>query len=215
MDDVPPPVIAVTGRGRVSRQPDVAEVTVGVGVSHVSVAEATASAGVNASAVLAALRATGIDDDDLQTSNYSVSAEYDHHSQPRRLLGYRVANTVRVTVRSVDRLSEVLAAAADAGGDTTVINRLDFRLSDPAAAKRDARVLAWEDAVATARQLADLAGVGLGPARRIVEGGEVGPVVAGSFTRGVAAAEAAPIEAGTVDVEEAVSVQFELRRPAG
>ena len=216
MDDVAPPTISVTGTGRVARPPDLAEITIGVAVSHPSVAEATADAGIGAAAVVTSLRGVGIDDDDLQTSSYSVSAEYDHRSQPRRLLGYRVANSVRVTVRAVERLSDVLSAATEAGGDATTINRLDFRLSDPATAEREARALAWADALATARQLADLAGVGLGPARRIVDGAEAGPVFAAGITRGVGAmAEAAPIEAGTLDVEVAVAVDFELDRLAG
>lgn len=216
MDEPAPDTVSVTGTGRVSRPPDIAEVTVGVSVTARSVAEATTSAGVAASAVVAALRGSGIADDDLQTSNYSVSAEYDHHSQPRRLLGYRVANSVRVTVRAVDRIGEVLAAAAEAAGDTATINRLDFRLDDTAGAENEARERAWRDASAAAGHLAELAGAGLGRARRIVEGAGGAPVFASGITRGVASMGAeAPIEAGTVDVETTLTVEFELdRNPA-
>ncbi len=211
MDDAALPTIAVTGSGVAAQAPDIVEISIGVSVLRGGVAEATEEAAGLANRLVEAMRSNGVDGQDLQTINYSVSTEYDHRSKPPRLTGYRVDNSLRITVRDLDSFPAVLAAATAAGGDATTINGISFSHADRRQLRIEARAAAWEDAVAAATQLADLAGRTLGPAQRIVEGGPMprpsGPV----FARAAMVESAVPIEAGAVDETATLSVEFALQ----
>lgn len=201
--------ISVVGTGRVSRPPDVVEISIGISLVRSTVAEATDDAARLASSVIDALRAGGIDSDDLQTADYSVFAEYDHRPQRRVLVGYRVGNTVRALVRDLAALPTVLSQAAGAGGDATTIGGISFSNSDPDELRVEARSLAWADALAVAQQLASLSGLTLGSARSISEVGGRGPVPPPSPARMATAEAAVPIESGTVEEAVSLAVEFE------
>ena len=80
-------------------------------------------------------------------------------------------------------------------------------LSDERQRQQAARQLAWEDAVAKATQLAELAGVSLGPVLAVSETTTPGPRQAMAAD----AAEAAPpIEPGTVTTSISITVRFSV-----
>jgi len=188
-----------------------AEITVGVSVTRRTVAEASDEAAGLTSALLNAVKSHGVQDRDLKTTNYTVMAEYDHRSQPARLVGYRVDSALAVIVRNLEQFPAVLAAATEAGGDATTIGGIRFGHQDPSALVTEARELAWNDAVAAAVQLAELAGRRLGSVRRIVEGGPRCPRPQPALTRGaVMEAASVPIEGGTVSQDLRIEVDFEL-----
>ena len=59
--------ITVTGTGSVTRVPDVARVSVGVGVTKSTVKAARDAAGKSMSAIIDAIKALGIDEKDIKT----------------------------------------------------------------------------------------------------------------------------------------------------
>jgi uncharacterized protein YggE len=185
-----------------------ATVSAGVNLVRRSVEEATSEVAQLADRLTGALRAAGIGDDAVQTSNYSLGPEYDHRQTPRQLVGYRANNTVTVAVLDLDTISAVLRAAAEAGGDAITIDRLAFDHADPTAILSEARALAWADAEATARQLAELAGRTLGPARRIEERSDTPPGGPQLFRAAAMAESAPPIEPGAIERAVALAVEF-------
>lgn len=201
--------ITVSGTGRAAAAPDVATVHVGISLVRSTVAEVTAEGSRLASDLVTRLRSEGLGDDDLQTSNYSVRAEHDHSRQPSRPIGYRLDNTLDVVVQDLDSLARLLDLAAQAGGDATTIGGIDFHHSDPDQLRSSARAAAWADGRARAEQLAELAGTTLGEARSIVEGTAApgGPMRAATMM----ADSAPPIEAGTVDVQVNLTIEFAIR----
>ena len=56
--------------------------------------------------LLAQLRASGVADADIQTSNLELEPEYDHRDGTAVLRGYRVSNQVSVTLRDLDSGSQ-------------------------------------------------------------------------------------------------------------
>ena len=199
--------IVVTGHGSVGATPDVASLTMGVAPVRRSVAEGMAAATAKMRAVIDALAAGGVSSDDMQTRRFTIGPEYDHQRDVARLRGFRVDHRLTATVRDLSALGELLDAAVAAAGEDVRVDAIRFALDDDRQARERARELAWRDADGRARQLAALAGVTLGPAVSITEGGGFQPPVAAGALR---AAAAAPIEPGEVDIAVSLTVQFSL-----
>lgn len=208
-DQSPSSGITVVGGGEVSARPDLAAVMLGVSVLADSVGGATAAARRGAEAVLAALEGSGVSSEDVATTTYSVFPEYDHHEGSQRLVGYRVTNQLRVKVRDVSRVGEVIDRCAGAAGDAATVDGVTFSIEDDSALSGRARELAWSDAQTKAEHLATLAGRSLGPVASVVESATraPGPI---SMARMTAMTESTPIETGTATVAVTLVVRFEL-----
>ena len=74
---VPEHTISVSGTGTVTLKPDVADLHLGVLINRSTVKAAQADAAGAMTRVIAALKALGIADKDIQTSNVSLQPTYD------------------------------------------------------------------------------------------------------------------------------------------
>ncbi len=167
--------ITVSGRGEASDAPDTLSVSIGVSVHRGKVSDATATAAERTERVIAALQARGIADGDLTTTKFSIGPQWDHRGEESRITGYRVDNTLDVTIRDVSAAGDVMDAAIAAGGDEVRIDSVSFSFDDDSALAEMARAAAWGDAAAKASQLAELAGVTLGAPTSIDESTGHGP----------------------------------------
>jgi uncharacterized protein YggE len=204
--------INVSGQGTVTGKPDTLTVNLGVSVLRPTVDQATRDAATLATAITDALKANGVAEDDIQTSNYSIYPEYDYSGSQQRLTGYRVNNQVNVKIRNVDSAGAVIDAATAAGGDATVVNNVAFSIEDDAELLQMARTAAWQDAEAKARQLAQLAGVTLGSAVSITETitYNTPPIYYQREVAGAMDSVSTPIESGTQDVIVNIQVIFAI-----
>src|SRR5215470_709712 len=120
-------VIAVTGVGRVFVRPDTAVVNLGVEARAPVLADATAEVSRRMTEVLARVKALGVGDRDVTTSQYAVDpivAPRQKEQDPTRILAYRVVNVVRVRIRDVTAAGPVVDAAVGAGAN--VVSSLQF-----------------------------------------------------------------------------------------
>ena len=207
-----PPSISVSGTGEVQAEPDIATVSTGVEARADTVAEARAQAAEAASAVIAALGASGVEDRDIRTVDFSIYPDYDYSSDTPRITGYVVSNTVQVTVRDVQGVGELIDAVADAGGDAVRFGGISFAHEDAVGLTRQARELAMADARAKAEQLAELNGVTLGEPLSIVETSWAAPLVGASPRAEFAMADTAAtsIQPGTSGVTVTVQVVWAI-----
>ena len=167
--------LALSGHGEVRMAPDLAVVMVGV-LSQADSAGAALDANTAAmQAVFAALKASLIEEKDIQTSNFSVAPRYDYNVQPPRFIGYDVSNTVTVTLRKIATLGAVLDRVVASGSNQ--INGVQFQVSKPEAALDEARKLGVQDALRKARLYAAASLVTLGDVISISEGGGFQPPV--------------------------------------
>lgn len=205
-------VISVSGQGRASIVPDAAFIDVGVTVMQPTVGGATTLAASRAQSVIDALADAGVNPSDIATRDYSVYPEYDQRrNQPEpRVVGYRVQNTVTVTIRDVAAVSDIIDQATAGGGDSTVVQNLRFGAADPTAGQAEARTNAWRSARRRAQQLARLAGVSLGPVVSISEGSDPNPVRRSGRMAAAEMSSAPPIEAGTQSVGVSIRVDFAI-----
>jgi len=209
-NDVPPPSITVTGTGRVSAPPDMAQISAGVVSEAPRASDAVKANSAAMQKVLAALDAAGIDRKHVQTSRFDVSPVYSESPPGRRtpvITGYRAANQVSVEVHDVDKVGAVLDALVAAGAND--LGSISFGVAEPAPLLDEARKKAIADARRKAQLYAAEAGVALGRVTQIEEGGAGVPRPV-PYMRMEAAAAPPPVAPGQLDLSADVTVTFAI-----
>ncbi|MGD1118435.1 MAG: SIMPL domain-containing protein [Dehalococcoidales bacterium] len=155
--------IWVTGEGKVTVKPDIANISLGVSSQEASVADAMVKTKDAMSKVMAALKANNIDDKDIQTQQYNINPAYTYNPQTgsQSVSGYQVTNIVNVKLRDTSSVATVINAVADAGGNLIQINSVTFTVEDPTQYYTEARQKAIADADHKAQKLASLYGITL------------------------------------------------------
>jgi uncharacterized protein len=201
-----PTGITVVGKGSVTVTPDTADWSFGF---QTSADTANAALSANSEAmdrIIAALRDAGISRDDLQTEQVSVYPRVSNNGLS--IVGYDASNTVRATIRSLDRAGEIVDVAVAAGANE--VYGPSLTVSDSDARYREAVEQAFDDARRRAEAIAEQAGVTLGAPVAIVEGAGQGEIpYYGEALRDEAAAEVA-VEPGTQDVAASLTVTFAI-----
>jgi uncharacterized protein YggE len=202
--------LTVTGTGQASGSPDVAFVELGTEVRNEDVGAAVNTANTSMQAVTTALQSAGIAPDDIQTTQFSVRQE----TPPSPTGGtasaaqtFVVTNTVRIKVRDIGQISDVIQAGLDAGANR--VFGLNFGLEDPATLQTEARQRAVDDAQARAEELAAAFGMTLGQPVQINEGGAGGPSPVAQMAA-VGGAGGVPISQGQLSVTVQITVTYEL-----
>ena len=118
--------ISVSGSGIATLTPDIAYVNIGVRTESEDAAQAVSKNNSLSQEVSDTIKALGIDEKDIQTTNFSIhpQQEYDPNGKPTGKINYVVNNTVYVTVRDLDMVGDLLNAAVSAGANT--INGIRF-----------------------------------------------------------------------------------------
>lgn len=210
-----PRVINVTGHGEVRSAPDLAFVTSGVVSQGNTAAEALAANTKAMNDLFAALKDAGIEDKDIQTSNFSVQPRYDfNNGQAPKLVGYDVSNTVTVTLRKIGDLGPLLDKLVQNGSNQ--INGVSFQVSKPDDHMDQARKLAAEDATRKAKVYAKAMGIELGGVVQVNEGSvdmQPVPMVRGDMMKANAASSPVPVAAGEQVLAVDVNVIWEIKQP--
>lgn len=204
--------VAVSAMGAVATRPDIAHISTGV-VSEGETAHAALEQNTRAMTnVVAALKAQGIAPKDIQTTDFSVHPRYQHSKDgaPATVVGYRVVNSVRITVREIPKLGAILDQVVSFGSNE--IGGIAFDVEDQAALLDEARRRAMGAAQSKARLLAEAAGAMVGKVLTISEE-QQNPPPRPMYARTAIEAKAAevPIEAGEHTVQVRVNVTWELQ----
>jgi uncharacterized protein YggE len=204
-----PSRITVHASGRTRATPDLLTVTLGVETRAARAKDALADNNRRAAAVHDVLRARGVKEDDVQTSQVSVSPDYD---QRGRITGFLVDNVVTARLRALDRAGELLDAVAGTAGDAVRVNGLAFSIDDPEQAAADARADAVRRARAQAKQLAEAAGVRLGRLHSLQEtpASDGSPSPYATDRASGAAASSVPLAPGSLEVRVSVDLVYDI-----
>jgi uncharacterized protein YggE len=201
--------ITVSGEGKVTAKPDQANLSLGVQAQASTATKALADANVAANHLIAALKATGIANDDIVTSGLQV---YPTYTGNQVITGYQASSQVTVTVRDITKAGPVIDAAAAAAGDHITVGGVSFTISDPEKIIGAARSAAIDNAKARAGQYASAAGAGVGQVLQISEVSiSPMPIYTAAPSAGSAAKDAyTPIQTGTQDLSVSVTVVYAL-----
>ena len=215
--------IHVTGQGKVSIEPDLAVLNLGVETRGATVSEAREAAAAAMAAVMESLANEGVEDKDIQTSRFDINDEREWQEITENgvrtsksvLVGYRVRNNLTVKVRDLDNVSAVIDGAAEAGGDAIRFNGLNFTAEDLSPVMTQLREDAVNDAKSKAQHFADLAEVGLGELIFISDGTVARPLSrvyaeSAAFALPAAAAFDTGISRGELEVTMSVQTVFTI-----
>ena len=201
--------VSVSASGTVAAEPDIAHIQAGVTTEADTARDAIARNNAVMAKVIEGLKAAGIAARDIQTTTLNVEPRYSQpkDGRPGTVSGYRVVNQVRLTVREVKRLGEVLDQAIALGANQ--INSIGFDIANAETLKDEARKQAMANAKRRAELYATAAGVQLGQVLRISE--SVMEAVGRPMAGRALAASSVPIEAGTRTLTVEVHVTYALR----
>lgn len=201
--------LMVQGNGEVSLQPDMAIVSIGVSTESDSAEEALTSNSQRAQKVIQVLKNKGVDEEDIRTTNFSISPQQEWGPNGK-LLGvrYRVNNTVQVTVRNIAQLGAILDEVVRVGANN--IRGIQFDVADKSEALKEARQLAVVDARTQAEQLAEAAGVTLGAVQTISVRTSGGPVPIVREVMALDMAAEVPVSPGQLTLSVQVNVVYEI-----
>jgi uncharacterized protein YggE len=200
--------VIVIGEGSIAVPPDYAQIGGGVTTSAKTAKEATDANSKLMAAITAALLSAGVEQKDILTLQFSVRPVYvqpQPNSAPK-LSGFNVSNQVRVTIRQIAKLGDILDRLVTAGA--TDIGNIEFLRSDPAKALDQARQAAIADARGKAELYALASGLSLGPVAWITEDSAYAPPMPTGGMR--ASVAAVPIAGGEDTLQVRVTVGFDI-----
>jgi uncharacterized protein YggE len=204
-------VLEISAEGISTRVPDLATIQAGVVTQAASASAAMAENSRRMAAVLAALRAAGIAERDLQTASISLNPQYRYeNNQPPILTGYQASNQVSVRFRDVAKSGAILDALVKQGANN--ISGPNLSVDKPEAALDEARTDAVAKARARATLYAQAAGLKVDRILAISENGAMpAPMPVMANFRAKAEAADAQVVAGEQQLSVTLSVRVLLK----
>ncbi len=212
--DHTPTTISVSGEGKTTAVPDIAQLSFGVQVQRQATAkQAMDLLGKDMQKIFDAVKKSGVEEKDIKTEGLSLTPAYDWTDGKQVNKGFDASQSLRVKVRDMDKTSDVLAAATNAGANN--VGGVSFTVDDPEKARAEARQKAIIQAQAKAKKLADQLGMKLGKLKSFSEGGGSEPrqmmVMGAAMAAKSADVAETPIPAGEQEVNVTVNLTYELR----
>ena len=229
--------ITVSGQGKVYAKPDVAVISLGVTSQATTVAAVTKSNTDKMNTVIAAVKKLGVADQDIQTTNYSLTPVYSNNyivptpvpmMYPNNagstsggtmirtgptLTGYELDQNVQVKIRDFTKVGDILSGATSSGAN--LVGDLQFTIDSPEQFQQQARAKAIADAKANAQNLAKESGIGLGKLINVIEGYSPSPVMYTQDLKmgaGIATPSAAPVvQPGQQEIDVTISLTYQVK----
>ena len=218
-DNTPPPLVTTTGNSEVKVVPDLADLRFDIELRNTNLKTALAQEAEKMSQLVAALKAAGIGERDLQTSQVTINPVYQQengtYAETAKIAFFSVSQTVGCTLRDIQKITTITTRAIDAGANR--VSGVTLRTSRLRQYRDQARVMAVKAAKEKALALAGELGSKVGKPHSITEqSSEIPTLLLGnSFAQNVAAAPGdsgsnSAFEPGTISISATVTVAFVL-----
>ncbi|MBF8280366.1 MAG: hypothetical protein HW383_139 [Candidatus Magasanikbacteria bacterium] len=204
--------VTISGEGKVTATPNIAYTDIGMVTEGKDVADSQKENSEKMNSLIGGIKAAGVADADIQTSQYNIYPRYSYEAGKSRIDGYTVSQSVRVKIRDLTKINDILGLAGKYGANQ--VSGVQFTIDDPEMLQAEARAKAVEQAKKKAAMLAGQLGVKF---TRIVSFSESfgggGPMPMYLKAEGVGGAEFLPpqVEPGSLEVQVQVSITFELQ----
>lgn len=164
-----PPLVSTTGSALIRVVPDLADLYFEVEIRDVDLTVARKRQADRATKVLAGLRAAGVVEAELQSSQVQITPDYaDQHQETERLKFYRVSQSICCTLHDLKKVPDITADAVAAGA--TGVRDASLRTSQLRKHRDEARTMAIHAAKEKAGALATELGAKVGKPYTITEG---------------------------------------------
>ena len=167
-------LLSVSSNAEARRVPDIATVSAGVVTQAADANSAMRANAEQMAKVVAAIKAAGIAERDVQTSGVNLNPQYRYaENQPPAITGYQASNNVNVVVRDIAKLGRILDALVATGANQ--VNGPSFDVEDKESAYDEARKRALDKAQQRAAMYAKSLGMQVRRIVSISEGGGFAP----------------------------------------
>ena len=216
-----PNTISFSGHGEVTAAPDIANIYFTISQDAKTVKDAQAGVALIEKKALDLLKAKGVDDKDIQTTNASFYPKYDQVQVycvtfpcPRKnpvIVGYTASESISVKIRNIDSVGDIMQGLGTTG--VSDLNGPNFAIDKEDALKAEARKKAIDDAKVKAKVLAKDLGVRLVKITSFSENGNYPIMYAkGVMADSVSSAPApAVIPKGENTISSDVTITYEIR----
>lgn len=200
--------IEVYGQGKVFIQPDIAYIVFGVETKNKDPKVAQDENEELMSGLMKALESAGISRENIRTVDYNVDKHYTYSH-------YIVSTLVEVSLNEVERASEIINTASEAGSNE--FRSIRFDIIDRQAAYNEAIDMALERANEKANNIADKTGRKVEDVVSVVEDSSTTPYWYSSATNFVASSSSysdtggGSISSGQLEISATVNVVYRLR----
>lgn len=158
--------ITVSAQGVVTVDPDIAYIRLSIQEQRTTAKEASDAVNLKMQDVFKVMEEMGVEKKDLKTLNFNLSPQYNYQNSPPDLYAYQAENRVEVTVRDMEQVGELLAAALDAGANN--VETVSYDLKDKTEAYEEALKLAVQSAADKAGIMAEALSVQVDPVPRLL-----------------------------------------------
>ncbi len=211
--------INVTGEGKAYAKPDVATINFGVHSEGQTSQEAVSKNNAIMDNVIKAIKGSGVQDKDIQTTLYNLSPNYQYQSPvpmmypypgKRTVNGYSLDQQIQVKIRNFDKINEILEKASSNGANT--IGELQFTVDDIEKVKSEARAKAIAEAKEKANSLFAQSGLSGAKLVNVSEGYAPYPQpLYGAVNKESATVVAPQIQTGQQEVDVTVTLTYVVR----
>lgn len=201
--------LVVVGEGTVSVRPDHAHVVSGVTTRAKTVKEASETNSRVMAAATSALIQSGIAQNDIRTSRFSLQPVYAPQEPPNepKLIGYSVSNQITINIRNINKVGDILDRLVTAG--MTNVGGISLLVSDQSKALDQGRAAAIADARRKAEIYAQASQLHIGEVAWVTEDtGFAPPVAVRASALAPAMATSVPIAPGEDTLHVRVTVGF-------
>jgi len=199
----------VSGEGKVSAAPDIATFTAGIQANGTTVKAAQDQINTIINNVSKAIKDLGVEEKDIQTTNYNINPNYDFR-EGQRITGYTAGTNLQIKVRQIDNINAVIDAATANGANQ--VSGITFDVDDKTKLQNEAREKAVADAKSKAENAAKVAGFRLGKIINYSEsfGGFPPILLRSELAVGQAEAPITQIESGSTEITVNVTLSYQI-----
>lgn len=184
----------VSGEGRAAVKPDIAVVSIGIQANGATVREAQDRINTVINRVSSAVKELGTSENDIRTTNYNISPNYDFREETQRIIGYNSNTNLSIKIRDIDKVNSVIDAATVNGANQ--VGGVTFEIDDRSKAENEAREKAVAEAKKKAEDASRIAGFRLGRIINYLENFDRGPIPV-------------PLREGALEVAQDASTKIE------
>jgi uncharacterized protein YggE len=209
----PQKTISVSSEGTVKVKPDMVYINVGVQTENKSSKAAQQENATKMNKVMQVLKEQKIADTDIKTSQYTIYPieTYSEKDQRSYVTGYRVINTLEITIRDISKVGAAIDAVT--ANEANTVSNIRFTVADPDKYYLQALENATLKAKAKADVLAKQFGIKIGLPSQINEssGGYNPPIMYArmdSLKSSVAEAARTDISSGELEIRASVGLVY-------
>lgn len=121
------PRMVLEGIGTIKVDPDIAVIILGVTTEGDRVEVIQRENGEKVQQIIESLMRTGLEKRNIETESYSIVPQYDYVERKQIFKGYRVTNTLKITVSNIEEVGRIIDIAVENGAN--VVNSVNFLVS--------------------------------------------------------------------------------------